>query len=250
MLPASIKNAAAIAANGLVAWYNGNETGGTPGNLPAPYYWWEAGAMFMSLVDYWAMTGDAQYNDLTTQAILWQVGTDNDFMTINQTKTEGNDDQSFWAFAAMEAAELGFPNPPSTSPQWLALAQAVFNLQAARWDNTTCNGGLRWQIYPFNAGYTYKNTISNGCFFSLASRLARYTGNSTYQDWAVKMWDWTAAIGLQDDTYQYFDGSDDTINCTQVNHIQWSYNAGVFLHGAATMWNIVRPERSHRMLLY
>lgn len=203
--------------------------------------------MFMSLIDYWAMTGDTQYNSITKEALLFQVGPNNDFMTTNQTKDEGNDDQAFWAFAAMEAAELGFSNPDSTQPSWLALAQAVFNLQAARWDTSTCNGGLRWQIYEFNTGYNYKNTISNGCFFSLAARLARYTGNTTYSDWAVKMWDWTARVGLQSTTYQFFDGTDDTLNCTQVNHIQWTYNAGVFLHGAASMWNLVRYSQSETL---
>lgn len=238
-----------------MAWYNGNQPGQIPGNLPAPYYWWEAGAMFMSMIDYWFYTGDTQYNNLVTQGMLYQVGPGNDFMTPNQTKTEGNDDQVFWAFAAMDAAELKFPNPPATSPQWLALAQAVFNLQAARWDNSSCGGGLRWQIYPFNAGYNYKNGISNGGFFSLGARLARYTNNQTYADWAERMWDWTVSINLQSPQFQYFDGSDDTINCTQINHIQWTYTAGVFLHGAANMYNFVShipvrviPERLNHFI--
>ena len=34
--------------------------------------------------------------------------------------------------SAMTAAENNFPNPPSDEPQWLALAQAVFNTQAAK----------------------------------------------------------------------------------------------------------------------
>ena len=57
--------------------------------------------------------------------------------------------------AAIAAAETRFPNPPAESPQWLALAQGVFNSQANRWDDTTCRGGLRWQIFPFNNGYDY-----------------------------------------------------------------------------------------------
>lgn len=36
-------------------------------------------------------------------------------------------------FAAMTAAEYKFPNPPPTEPQWLALAQGVWNSQAMRW---------------------------------------------------------------------------------------------------------------------
>lgn len=197
--------------------------------------------MWWSLVDYWYYTGDTQYNAITSQAIQFQKGPDNDFMTVNQTKDEGNDDQSFWGFAAMEAAELNFPAPPSGSPSWLALAQGVFNIQATRWDTSTCAGGLRWQIYPFNAGYNYKNGISNGCFFNMASRLYRYTGNQTYADWAVKMYDWVSSpdIGLVSPTYQVFDGTDDTENCTSLNHDQWTYNAGVFLYGAAMMWNMV-----------
>lgn len=139
--------------------------------------------------------------------------------------------------AAMTAAEQRYPNPPADSPQWLALAQAVFNSQALRWDTTSCNGGLKWQIFTFNDGYNYKNTISNGCFFNIASRLAVYTGNSSYADWAEKTWDWIFAVGLGSPIYQFFDGTDDTQNCTSLDHIQWTYNAGVMMLGAANMYN-------------
>ena len=81
-------------------------------------------------------------------------------MPLNQTKDEGNDDQVFWAFAAMSAAELKFPPPQSGYPSYAAMAQAVFNLQAERWDPENCGGGLRWQIVQFNAGYDYKNVAS------------------------------------------------------------------------------------------
>ncbi|EXJ80245.1 mannan endo-1,6-alpha-mannosidase [Capronia coronata CBS 617.96] len=233
----SIKSAASTIAGEMVSYYTGYRPGDVPGNLPAPYYWWEAGAMFGALIDYWYFTGDDTYNTITTQALLHQVGPDNDFMPPNQTKTEGNDDQAFWGMAALSAAENKFPDPPAGQPQWLALAQAVFNTQTARWDTTSCAGGLKWQIFAFNNGYNYKNTISNGCFFNMASRLAVYTGNQTYADWAVRMWDWCSAIGLRDAQYNFFDGSDDTLNCTRMDHIQWTYNAGTFLVGAANMYN-------------
>ena len=41
----SIKNAAGTIAYDLMSYYTGNNTGDVPGNLPDPYYWWEAGAM-------------------------------------------------------------------------------------------------------------------------------------------------------------------------------------------------------------
>ena len=130
-------------------------------------------------MQYWWLTGDSTYNNLVIEAMLYplknvimlmssfQVGENDDYMPANQTHSEGNDDQCFWALAAMSAAELNFPNPPSDKPQWLALAQAVFNEQWSRWDTQNCGGGLRWQIFPFNSGYDYKNSISNGCLFHL-----------------------------------------------------------------------------------
>jgi mannan endo-1,6-alpha-mannosidase len=219
----------------MVNYYNGNETTNIPGVLPSPYYWWEGGTLLSTLLQYWKLTDDSQYNDLVSQALVFQQGPNGDFMPPNQTKTEGNDDQGTWALAAMSAAELKFPEPAGTS--WISLAEAVFNDQAARWDTSTCNGGLRWQIFTFNTGYNYKNSISNGYFFQLASRLARYTGNSTYSDWATKAYDWSTEVGFIDEDFNIFDGSDTNTNCTSINHIQFSYVAGTYIAGAAYMYN-------------
>ena len=105
------------------------------------------------------MTGDTSYNNVIKEALLFQVGPNQDYMPPNYTASLGNDDQGFWGMSAMLAAENGFPDPPSDQPQWLALAQAVFNTQAGpdRHDKT-CNGGLRWQIPLSNNGYNYKNS--------------------------------------------------------------------------------------------
>jgi hypothetical protein len=236
----SIKSAASTIAYGMMSYYTGNLTGQNTGNMPSPYYWWEAGAAFGTMVEYWYYTNDTSYNPTIEQALISQVGPDDNFMPPNQTKTEGNDDQGFWGMAAMSAAEVNFPNPPADQPQWLALAQAVFNTMAARWDTTTCGGGLRWQIYSFNTGYDYKNSIANGCFFNIAARLARYTGNATYADWAEKTFNWVYDIGLMSEQYQVYDGTSDTQNCTSVDKLQFSYNQGIYLFGAAIMYNYVR----------
>lgn len=63
------------------------------------------------------------------------------------------------------------------------------------------------------------------------------TGNQTYVDWAEKVWDWTTAIGLVDNIYNVFDGTDLKINCTRINHSQWTYNIAIYLYGAAVMQN-------------
>ena len=84
----SIKSAASTVAYGMMKYYNGNQTGQSIGLLPDPYYWWEAGAMFGQLVEYWYYTGDTTYNNVTAEGLLAQVGQNNDFMPDNQTKTE------------------------------------------------------------------------------------------------------------------------------------------------------------------
>ncbi|KAJ4358967.1 hypothetical protein N0V95_002583 [Ascochyta clinopodiicola] len=238
----SIKSVAKSLSANMRSYYTGDRVGDTPGNLPDPYYWWECGAMFNALIDYWYYTGDDQYNTITTQAMQHQIGDYNAFMPANQTKTLGNDDQAFWGMAAMSAAENKLPDLGSGQPSWLALAQAVFNTQKDRWDNQTCGGGLRWQIFTFNNGYNYKNTISNGCFFNIAARLHKYLGNDTYANWAEQAWEWELSVGLMSQDYHFYDGTDDTQNCTTINHIQWTYNAGVHMAGAAAMWNATQSD--------
>lgn len=71
-----------------MSFYNGNQTGGVLGLLPPPYYWWEAGAMFGQMIEYWFLTGDTSYNDVVTEAILAQISPTNDFMPKEQVKSE------------------------------------------------------------------------------------------------------------------------------------------------------------------
>ncbi|PHH85083.1 hypothetical protein CDD83_917 [Cordyceps sp. RAO-2017] len=240
----AIKQTASTLAWDMLQYYKGNQSGQTPGILPGPppagdYYWWEGGAMWGTLIDYWAWTGDSTYNNEIMDAMQWQVGVNKDYMPHNVTASLGNDDQGFWGMSAMLAAENKFPDPPSDKPQWLALAQAVFNTQASpdRHDST-CGGGLRWQIPFANNGYNYKNSIANGCFFNLGARLARYTGNATYSDWAIRTWDWMVQIGFIDNaTYAIYDGANINTECRDINKAQFSYNNGVFAQGAAFMYN-------------
>jgi mannan endo-1,6-alpha-mannosidase len=137
----------------------------------------------------------------------------------------------------MTAAETNFQNPPSDQPQWLSLAQAVYNTQAdpARHDST-CNGGMRWQIPYWNTGYDYKNAISNGVFINLGARLAVYTGNNSYTSWIEKTWSWVNEIGIMDKYYNVYDGVH-IANCSAISPIQFSYNTAIYLLTAATMYN-------------
>jgi mannan endo-1,6-alpha-mannosidase len=147
----------------------------------------------------------------------------------------------FWGLAAITAAEYNFPTLPN-QPSWLALAQGVFNTQVARWDQTVCNGGLRWQIWPYQAGYAVKNAISNGGLMQLGARLYRYTNNQTYSDWVEKIWDWSATTPLLDTNASQWSIADlvtTDSDCKSPSNIQWTYNYGTYLNSASYMYNAV-----------
>lgn len=236
----SIKSASKVLASSVVAFYDETlKEDLVPGLFPEPYYWWEAGLAFNTLIEYYGLTNDSQFNSRISQALQHQLGEPAAFMPLNQTKTLGNDDQSFWGLASLSAHEVQLSAPASGS--WLEYAQNVFDTQAARWHTESCDGGLKWQIYTFNAGYNYKNAASNGQFFLLAARLADLTGNATYAEWANKVYAWTNDIGLVSDFHVY-DGTDDTTNCSQINKIQWTSNHAEFTEGAALMYKFVSAD--------
>jgi mannan endo-1,6-alpha-mannosidase len=223
----SIKQSAKLLSENLRQYYTGDLEGGTPGLLPLPYHWWQCGAMLNTFIDYWYYTGDDQYNAMAAQALEHQIGEYDAFMPANQTRSLGNDDQAFWGMAAMSAAESRLPDLGGGKPSWLSLAQAVFNTQKGRWDQTTCGGGLRWQILFFNNG------------FNIAARLYKYLGDEIYLDWAERIWEWEANVGHITNDFEFLDGAWVAGNCTTLNPKRWTYNAGVHMAGAAAMWNMV-----------
>ncbi|GAM37771.1 glycosyl hydrolase [Talaromyces pinophilus] len=238
----SLKSAASTAAASAVNYYNNRESKLIPGKFDGT--WWEGGAFFTFLINYWHWTGDDQYNDLVTEGLSWQGGEDNDFFPSNYSSYLGNDDQEFWALAALTAIEQKFPDNPGHA-SWLSLAQGAFNDFVARWevDKSSCGGGLRWQLYPTLAGYDSKNAISNGAFFQIAARLARYTNNDTYATWAETVWDWSSTVPLFDNsTWKIYDMTRISENCKDQDIMQWSYNYGSYATGAAYMYNYTNGD--------
>ncbi|CCH46081.1 Mannan endo-1,6-alpha-mannosidase [Wickerhamomyces ciferrii] len=235
----NLKEVTGIVADGLLNYYNGRDYGKPIGMFSNPYYWWEAGGAWGSMIDFWFYMENDTYLDMTKEALLAQAGDNWDYVPLNQSTTEGNDDQGFWGIAVMAAAERKFPDPDDDQPQWLYLAQAVFNTMASRWDGDHCHGGLRWQIFEWNSGYDYKNAVSNGCLFNIAARLARYTGNDSYVDWAEKVHDWMEGTGLmtEGDYYFVYDGVNIGDNCSEPVKLQWTYNQGLMMSGAAYLYN-------------
>ncbi|KAK0391221.1 hypothetical protein NLU13_0722 [Sarocladium strictum] len=242
--PYSIRNVAATLAYDTMKYYDGNVSTNPlqVGDLHMPYYWWVAGLLWGTMLDYYHLTKDPTYNDVVIQALLAapNLGENQDYVPQDRSLVEGNDDLFFWGTAVMAAAERNFPQPNANLPSWLQLAENVFNSLLSRWNiSNKCGGGLLWQIYANNPnGLTYKNSVSNGGFFHLAARLHRATGNATYLEWAEKVWDWSVDIGLVDNqTYHIFDGVNINDNCQTVNRQSFTYTSGIYLYGAAVLAN-------------
>ncbi|ODV93617.1 hypothetical protein PACTADRAFT_51395 [Pachysolen tannophilus NRRL Y-2460] len=196
------------------------------------------------MLDNWFFLQNDTYVDTIKEALLYQVGDDWDYIPLNQSTTEGNDDQVFWGIAVMAATERNFTNPSSDEPQWLYLAQAVFNTMSARWDTANCDGGLRWQIFQWNAGYDYKNSVSNAGLFHLGARLARYTSNDTYVEWCEKVYDWLIGVGfiVESPSWFIYDGASITDNCSVITELQWTYTAAMMMSGCAYLYNYTEDE--------
>ena len=239
--------------------------GTVPGMPSQPYYWYEGGVSTAALVEWAAVTGNDTLTQYIVDSITFQAGDDMNFMTQNQTSVEGNDDEAMWGLAAMQAAEVNFTRANTSHPTWLYYAQSTFAAMVSRWDTSECNGGLRWQIYQWNAGYNYKNTVSNGALFNLAARLSRFTNNATYVHWAEKVWDWMEDTGEtctpgggdcrlldyanrtsenpEDWKIRVYDGAGMEQNCSNVTIYEWTYNQGMMISGAAYLYNQTKDEK-------
>ena len=117
---ASVKGVARTIAAGTMSYYPGTDEAFA--DLPAPYYWWECGALMGAMLDYSHYTQDSTYDKTLATALLAQVGPDFDYMLPSHFGDEGNDDQAFWGFAVMSAAERNFPQPDASVPAWLDLS--------------------------------------------------------------------------------------------------------------------------------
>jgi mannan endo-1,6-alpha-mannosidase len=90
---AAVKSSAEIIAQGVLTYYPPDSTspsGQAIGIFGPGYTWGEAGAIWGALVDYWALTGDSQFNGQVQAALTAQSGlpTSTFFLPENQTSTE------------------------------------------------------------------------------------------------------------------------------------------------------------------
>jgi len=234
---ASIKSETSPIAKNLMSYYTTNLT--TTGVLPSPYLWSEAATLFATMINYAYYTGDTTYSDTVAKGLVAQVGSKNDFQPSDESG-ELTSDQALWAMASMTAIETGFQNPSDSSKTgWLGFAQNVWEEQAARWNTsaaTACKGGLDSGISGTGTSF---DGLSNGGFFALSARLARYTGNSTFGNVAESVFSWAESTGLVNSNGTVFEAVTSSNDCKTdtIDTLEWSADAGLFVLGAAHMFN-------------
>ncbi len=248
----SVCNAATDLVNGIMDYYLGIRYGGTVGMFQQPYYWWESGLAFGSLVDTWKFCDNDTYVSIIQDAFQHQKGADNNFNGVaNQSDVEANDDQLFWGFTAMEAAERNFPpyaDESDENPSYAQIALNTYNSMAPRWDANNCDGGLRWQILSNMSGWDYKSTISTAGVYALAGRLARYTGDDEFVKSASRVLRWMKQsnfVMLSDDGtyYSVHDGAEIVDgNCPVVNGAIWSYNYATMMMGTVYLYSATNDD--------
>lgn len=254
----SICDAASIIATGALHYYDGSTYGGSVGCFKPPYYWWEYGIAFGSLIRFQHLCQNTSYEDMIYTALLSQAGDEHNYQPTNQSNTEGNDDQATWGLTVLEAAEYSFKDPKQNGNpySWTELAENVFDAIYKRWDEDSCNGGLRWQYNKDRGGYNYKATIANSNLFQMSARLARLTGDEKYVTAAKEIYNWIMGAGLAYEGEwgtEVYDGTYTDDNCTDVTKVLWTYNYGVLLGGTAYLYDVTKDEtwkdRTNKIIL-
>lgn len=194
------------------------------------YWWWESAIVTDAFLTYGLLTGDTQYEEAARDTLTSQAGPANDFM--NPELATGNDDQAWWALAALTAGKK--------TPAFVSATQNVFAAQKKRWQGATCGGGLKWGIVEGGHGWNYRSTITQGLFALLSAELEKGTPDADVSSWAARAYDWAVASGLIDAEFNVLDGLGDQktggrMGCEAPVTARWSYNAGIFLQAAAVI---------------
>lgn len=65
----------------MMQFYKENQTEGIPGKLTDT--WYVAGSMFMTLIQYWDVSGDDSQNKIVSHDLMFQSGENYDFFSHN-----------------------------------------------------------------------------------------------------------------------------------------------------------------------
>ena len=185
-----------------------------PQSSPEFQYWPQAHAMDV-VIDAYLRTGDAKYASYFDK---WYDGirVANGGTYYNRF----NDDMEWIALTMLRLHEA------TKDTKYLNTAQELWSRITSFWNDDYALGGIAWTSEkPWS-----KNACANAPAAILAIRLYRITGEETYKDWALKIYEWQRETLFDKATGAVFDNIDG--RSLTINRTTLSYNQGTHL-GAA-----------------
>ena len=132
------------------------------------------------------------------------------------------DDNQWIGIALMDAwSRTGDSN-------YLGKGKMIYRFMMTAWDTVT-GGGLYWE----EGNLKTKNTCSNGPGILLAMQLHKATGDKTYIDTAILLYDWVNRH-LQAPDGLYFDNI--AVQNHRIDHRKYSYNTGTMLQSCLWLY--------------
>lgn len=234
----ALQTATATALKNLIGFYVPNPSGVFD---QAQTPWHESGMIWGMFMDYAKYTGDTQFLDVVTGALVnTSYGPEQDLLGGSMSSTAAtllgrwNDDILWHSLAAIGGAEIygaGSIMPGSKGP-WMTLAQKTYDQADEQWDGQ-CGGGIYWSRDRNGASAPYKSLITQLEFIQQGARNFLENKNNTALDRSKAAMDWVFSSGLGNiQTGVLYDGMN-AGECGKFTTHLWSYNYGSLI-GALT----------------
>ncbi|WAQ83228.1 hypothetical protein PtA15_3A597 [Puccinia triticina] len=242
-----LTNAATQALKNLLTYLDGYDGSFSQTDTP----WHESGMIWGMFMDYAQYTGDRQFSDLVTSALVnSSFKTAHDFLGGNQGQVvekflgRWNDDILWPNLVIITGAELFGPNAQMAggNGDWISLATKTYDQVWAQNDNK-CGGGIYWSRNRESKGGNYKSLITQVEFISQGARNFMQTKNATAFEQSKTILDWitSSAIGDQK-TGILYDGLEAN-DCGKLSTSLWTYNYGQLLGSLAWMFKATGDKK-------
>ncbi|EGG05778.1 family 76 glycoside hydrolase [Melampsora larici-populina 98AG31] len=251
--PAQVFAATTQALQNLLTYYTPTQSG-VFSQVQTP--WHESGMIWGMFFDYAKWTGDTQFLELVTDALvnisyvtehakvsrLTEVEYLSDFLGGNAVSVVQtllgvwNDDLLWPSQAAVGGAEVFGPNAimPRSNGDWISLATKTYDQTGVETDDK-CGGGIYWSRDRGSPSGVYKSLITQIEFISQGARNYLQTKNETALAQSKQVLDWIMSSGLGNlNTGELLDGMPSN-NCQQFTKTSWSYNYGQLIGSLAWM---------------
>ncbi|KAH9825250.1 family 76 glycoside hydrolase [Melampsora americana] len=238
--PPQLFAATTQALKNLLTYYIPTQTGVFP---QAQTPWHESGMIWGMFFDYAKWTGDTQFLDLVTDALVnISYVTEHDFLggsAVSVVQTilgVWNDDVLWPSQVTVGGAEVFGPNAimPRSNGDWISLATKTYDQTGVETDDK-CGGGIYWSRDRGSPSGVYKSLITQIEFISQGARNYLQTKNETALAQSKTVLDWIMSSGLGNlNTGELLDGMP-TTDCTKFTKTSWSYNYGQLIGSLAWM---------------